>query len=256
MTYNKMEIRRKLADALPVRQIIVDGYVWMLSAQDHLMFAPLRSFDDEAVQLGDVDPWCMVDDIENGKTYWTINDRLEIIVTDNATQAMRWHRSGDDVTVSRPGGKSIIIPGAPQKPARDENRDYCRRVADELDSYVAGDARRCPNCGEALARDWYDVGDKFRCPCCHDVTDTDDWEQLGVYDYMEDVLDYDFRIDSQREFSGIRVFVTLGGPSCWIDTERRAVELRWGGESACYGLLSDTVDAVEEWGRELWEMGC
>ena len=192
------------------------------------------------------------------KQYIKIGSMLEEIKTESATEAMRWHRSGDDIDVMIPHNNGTCqhlayIPGAPQKPARDENRDYCKRVADELDSYAAGDARRCPNCGEIVTRDWYDVGDRFRCPCCHDVADTDDWEQLSVYDYMEDILDYDFRIDSQREFSGIRVFVTLGGPSCWIDTERRTVELRWGGESACYGLLSDTVDVVEEWGRELWE---
>ena len=177
------------------------------------------------------------------------------------SQAMAYHRGGCDITVETyivtdlgsAKIKTVVVHGATQKPTRDENRDYCKRVADELESYIAGDVRRCPNCGETIARDWYDVGDKFRCPCCHDVGWVDNWEQLSLYDYMADILDYDFRIDSQREFSGIRVFVTLGGPSCWIDTERRTVELRWGGESACYGLLSDTVDTVEEWGRELWE---
>lgn len=191
------------------------------------------------------------------KQYLKIDPHNNGIETLNATQAMRWHRSGGDIAVYtvENGTRRFLrcIDGATQKPARDENHNYCKRVADELESYITGDVRRCPNCGEIIARDWYDVGDMFHCPCCHDVTDTDDWEQLSVYDYMEDILDYDFRIDSQREFSGIRVFVTLGGPSCWIDTERRTVELRWGGESACYGLLSDTVDAVEEWGRELWE---
>lgn len=193
------------------------------------------------------------------KLYLKIDPRNNGIETLSATQAMHWHRSGGDIAVYvvENGTRRFLrcVDGATQKPARDENRDYCKRVADELDSYAAGDVRRCPNCGEALARDWYDVGDKFQCPRCHDVADTDDWDQLSVYDYMADVLDYDFRIDSQREFSGIRVFVTLGGPSCWIDTEHRTVELRWGGESARYGLLSDTVDAVEEWGRELWESG-
>lgn len=191
------------------------------------------------------------------KQYLKIDPRNNGIETLNATQAMRWHRSGGDIAVYAIENNTRrflrCVDGATQKPTRDENRDYCKHVADELESYIAGDVRRCPNCGETIARDWYDVGDKFTCPGCHDVTDTDDWEQLSVYDYMEDILDYDFRIDSQREFSGIRVFVTLGGPSCWIDTERQTVELRWGGESACYGLLSDTVDAVEEWGRELWE---
>lgn len=180
------------------------------------------------------------------------------------SQAMAYHRGGCDITVdtyeSNESGctliGSIIVHGATQAHAeRDENRDYCKRVADELEAYAAWDVFRCPECGEIVTV-CDDIGDKFCCPHCRAVSDWEDWEQLGIYDYMADVLDYDFRIDSQREFSGIRVFVTLGGPTCWIDTERRTVEIRWGGESACYGLLSDTVDAVEEWGRELWEMGC
>ena len=196
------------------------------------------------------------------KQYFKIGPMLEEIQTESAMEAMRWHRSGDDIDVMLihdNGGRRHLayIPGATQAhDDRDENRDYCKRVADELESYVAGDVRRCPNCGQEHARAWDEVGDKFRCPSCGSVDDVDDWDQLSIYDYMADALDYDFRIDSQREFSGIRVYVTLGGPSCWIDTERRTVEIRWGGESACYGLLSDTVDAVEEWGREIWEMGC
>lgn len=191
--------------------------------------------------------------------------RYDSNLTLSHKKALALHRDGLELIVETHGGdamndyiiRAVTVHGATQAhDDRDENRDYCKRVADELESYVAGDVRRCPNCGQEHDRAWDDVGDKFRCPSCGSVDDVDDWEQLGIYDYMDDVLDYDFRIDSQREFSGIRVYVTLGGPSCWIDTERRTVEIRWGGKSACYDLLSDTVDAVEEWGREIWEMGC
>lgn len=180
--------------------------------------------------------------------------------TQAAAVAMGWYRSGDAVTVSRyldaHVTKYTTVRGARvEKPARDENRDYCRRVADEIDSYAAGDVARCPNCGEIHARPWDEVGDVFRCPHCGDVADVEEWETLTVWDYLADVLDYEYIVASTRELQAVRVYVTLGGPTCWIDTERRTVELRWGGESACYGLLSDTVDAVEEWARDMWEMG-
>ena len=186
------------------------------------------------------------------KWYTYFDEYLREQVTRSATEAMRWHRTGESLVVHRNNGSRCLIHGATIR-ERDENRDYCKRVSDELDSYSAGDVRRCPCCGEIIARDWYDVGDRFQCPHCGNVTYTDHWEELSLWDYLSDVLDYEFIIDSSREFQAIRVYVTLGGPSCWIDTERQTVELRWGGESACYGLLSDTVDAVEEWGRELWE---
>lgn len=179
------------------------------------------------------------------------------------SQAMAYHRGGCDIAVETyvvtdlgsAKIKTIVVHGATQTRAdRDENRDYCKRIVDELESYIAGDVRVCPNCGETHARAWDEVGDVFQCPNCGSVDDVDDWEQLDVYNYMEDALDIEYIIASTREFQSARVYVTLGGPSCWIDTERRTVELRWGGESACYGLLSDTVDAVEEWAREQWEL--
>lgn len=192
------------------------------------------------------------------KQYLKIDPRNNGIETLNATQAMRWHRSGGDIAVYtvENGTRRFLrcIDGATQKPARDENRDYCKRVADELDSYDAGDARRCPNCGEIIARDWYDVGDRFRCPCCHDVADTDDWEALSLWDYLNDTLDMEWVIDSSREYKAARFWVTLGGPSVWIDTEKKAVCLRWGGEYAEYGLLWDTAEAVDEIAAEMWEM--
>ena len=136
-----------------------------------------------------------------------------------------------------------------------ENREYCKRIADEIDEYAAGAVRRCPMCGEIHVREWDEVGDKFKCPHCGDVDSPDEWEILGLYDYMDDVLDTEWIIDSNREYKAARFWVTLGGPSCWIDTERRTVELRWGGESACYGLAWDMVEALDEYAAELWEMG-
>ena len=137
-----------------------------------------------------------------------------------------------------------------------ENRNYCKRIADELDDYASGNVRRCPNCDATHTREWDEVGDKFECPHCGDVDSLDEWEPLSLYDYLEsEVLDITWIINSDRTFHSARFYVTLGGPSCWIDTEHNTVELRWGGESACYGLLSDTADAVEDFAAELWEMG-
>lgn len=137
-----------------------------------------------------------------------------------------------------------------------ENREYCKCVADELEAYAAGDVRRCPYCGEEHARAWDEVGEKFKCPHCGDIDSPENWEELSLYDYLSDVLDVTWIIDSNREYEAARFYVTLGGPSVWIDTEHNTVELRWGGESACYGLSWDTAEAVDEYATELWEMGC
>lgn len=141
------------------------------------------------------------------------------------------------------------------KPDEDvENRAYCKRIADELDSYAARDARRCPHCGEIHIRDWYEVGDNFRCPVCGETSWANNWEEMSVYDYLSDTLDVTWIIDSRREYENSRWYVTLGGPTVWIDTESDCVQLRWGGKSACYGLSYDTSVAVNNAAEEMWEV--
>lgn len=76
-----------------------------------------------------------------------------------------------------------------------ENREYCKRIAEELEEYAAGK-----------------------------MVDGDG-NELGLYDYLGDVLDYEFTIDSQKEYKVAKIWVTLGGPNVWIDTAERAVKL-------------------------------
>lgn len=49
-----------------------------------------------------------------------------------------------------------------------ENREYCKRIVEEIEEYAAGK-----------------------------MVD-DDGNQLSLYDYLSDVLDYEFTIDSQK----------------------------------------------------------
>ena len=157
--------------------------------------------------------------------------------TANATQAMEWHRSGAGVQVNtyhnaphKSGLANVVhVAGAKQKTREDENREACQLVSEEVEAYANGEMYMCPHCHNIIQFPG-DVGDKFKCPHCGDVDSPDEWEILGLYDYLEDVLDTEWIIDSNREYKAARFWITLGGPSCWIDTERRTVELRWGGK--------------------------
>ena len=134
-----------------------------------------------------------------------------------------------------------------------ENRAHCRRIAEELEAYADGLVYRCPECDEEI-RLPEDVGDKYRCPSCGTVSDVDGLEQLSIYDYLEDVLDIEYRINSsdRNTVSSVCVMVTCGGPNIYIDTDSRAVELYWWGDRASYPILSDAADALNEWAQELW----
>lgn len=98
-----------------------------------------------------------------------------------------------------------------------ENFEYCRHIAEELRACYEGR-------GE----------------------ENEDGEPGSLWDYFADALDIEYTVTSGLEYSGVKVYVTLGGPTCWIDTDRGAVCLTWGGKSAeCY-LCSDLVEAIDD----------
>lgn len=180
--------------------------------------------------------------------------------TTSAAEALSWHRAGYDLIIYHPGRPAGYLHGAPQeapqKPERrteDDNRAHCKHIALELDAYVNGEVKRCPDCGEIHRRDWGDVGDAFKCPNCGEVASVDDWEWLGVHDFLADALDVEYIVSSRREFRSVRVMVAYGGPTIYIDTDTGNVELYWWNERARYALSSYALDAVNEWAEEYWE---
>lgn len=176
--------------------------------------------------------------------------------TTSATVAMRWHRAGYDIIVAAPGKSAVYVHGAPQEAKRsseDKNRDHCEHIARELDAYVNGEVKRCPDCGEVYRRDWGDVGDAFKCPNCGEVASADDWEEPGIYDFLEDVYDIEFRIGSDMELRSVQIMVACGGPNIYIDTASKDVELYWWGERARYPMSCEAVAAVDDWAEELYQ---
>lgn len=54
----------------------------------------------------------------------------------------------------------------------EENRQYCKRIADEIEAYDTGSVWKCPECGETVEADGPEA-----CPSCGEKM-----EQLGLYD--------------------------------------------------------------------------
>ncbi len=96
-----------------------------------------------------------------------------------------------------------------------ECREYAKRVAEEAEAYYNGEMK------------------------------DDDGEELGLYDYFADALDYEVILSSTKTLLAVRLFVTLGGPSCWIDTESREVICVWGADRAEYWIDGDVCDELE-----------
>jgi len=80
---------------------------------------------------------------------------------------------------------------------------------------------------------------------------TEEGEQKSFYDYIsEDVLDYDFTLNSQKELTGCRLWVTLGGPNVWIDTNDNEIKLAWGTDRESDWLPSEIAEEINDIMRE------
>lgn len=134
-----------------------------------------------------------------------------------------------------------------------ENREHCKRIAQDVEDYAEGRVYRCPDCGEILTLP-DDVGDKYRCPDCETVHDVDDLEQQSLYDYFTDCLDIEYRVSGRGrdDFRSVCVMVTCGGPNIYIDTASKAVELYWWGDRASYPLSYSACEAIDGWASEYW----
>lgn len=105
-----------------------------------------------------------------------------------------------------------------------ENREYCKRIADELEAIAAGQAVN------------------------------EDGEETSLCDWVNDALDFEYTIDSQRQYKAAKIWVTLGGPNVWVDTWARAVCLAWGNDRAEYPISYDTADELDNVMAEIWDM--
>ena len=105
-----------------------------------------------------------------------------------------------------------------------ECREYAKRIAEEIEVYYNGTAN-------------------------------EDVEEVNLYDYFADALDYEAILTSQKTVKSVRIYVTLGGPTCWIDTEDHAVICHWGADQAEYPIDWDLCDELEEMVAECMGLG-
>ena len=93
--------------------------------------------------------------------------------------------------------------------------EYAKRIAEEIEDYYNGTAAEAG-------------------------------EEVSLYDYFVEVLDYEAILTSQKTVKSVRIYVTLGGPTCWIDTEEHAVICHWGADQAEYPIDWDLCNELEE----------
>jgi hypothetical protein len=73
-------------------------------------------------------------------------------------------------------------------------------------------------------------------------------EYQGAFEYLNDVLDINWILNSDRTLKGARLLVAFGGPNIWIDTSKGTVEGAWWGDS-----FTDTYNTDSDFARDLDE---
>mgnify|MGYP001793188905 CR=1 FL=1 len=55
---------------------------------------------------------------------------------------------------------------------------------------------------------------------------------MSGFDYLQDILDIEYRVGSDREYRSAEILVAFGGPNIWIDTKTQTVKGAWWGDHA------------------------
>lgn len=71
-------------------------------------------------------------------------------------------------------------------------------------------------------------------------------EEKTLNDYFDDYLDLSYIVNESKEYESVRVWVTIGGPSIYVDTDKGAVILNWGGTHSEYYLSRKVSDAIDD----------
>lgn len=166
--------------------------------------------------------------------------------------AERISRENGYVIWSENWGGSYIGSRMGKKYQQYENNRHCERIAEDLSDYVSGLVYRCPDCGEIITAP--EDCEKYRCPDCGYTGNLSEYEQLSIYDYLEDCLDIEYRVSSRHELRSVQIMVACGGPNIYLDTASGRVEMYWWSERADYPLSRECITALDEWAEEYFNL--
>lgn len=79
-------------------------------------------------------------------------------------------------------------------------------------------------------------------------------EEGDLRDYFDDYLDVDYIVNSAKEYESARIWVTVGGPGIWIDTEKSTVEISWGSTRKTAYLSYNVRDEIDDIFRDIYEI--
>lgn len=82
---------------------------------------------------------------------------------------------------------------------------------------------------------------------------TDEMEYRGLYDFINDALDIEVTCGLAGDYRGAKLYMTVGGPTIWVDTQTGFVEGRWATDTCSKWVDSDAIDELNDAIEELIE---
>lgn len=90
----------------------------------------------------------------------------------------------------------------------------------------------------------------------HDIDECEDdceGNEASALDYLSDVLDIQYLVDSDKSYLHARILISFGGPNVYIDTRTEQLEVHWSG-SEYRELPREFISQLDDALAELWEM--
>jgi hypothetical protein len=77
-------------------------------------------------------------------------------------------------------------------------------------------------------------------------------EPTCLYDYFNDVLDFEYTINRDKTYKSVKIWVALGGPNICIDTNYNEVRGFWGSDREFAWLPSEIAEEIDNIFEELY----
>lgn len=115
----------------------------------------------------------------------------------------------------------------------------CNLIADELEAHANGRAYTDEN-GDVVIFD-------------SEEEPSDEMEYRGIQDFINETLDIEVTCGLSGDYRGAKLYMTVGGPTIWVDTQTGFVEGRWSTDSYSKWVDSDAIDELNEAIEEIFE---
>ena len=117
--------------------------------------------------------------------------------------------------------------------------ETCISIAEELEAHANGRAYTDED-GNVVILD-------------SDDEPTDEMEYRGLYDFISEAFDVEITRGLSGDYRGAKLYMTVGGPTIWVDPQTGFVEGRWATDSCSKWVDSDAIDALNEAIEEIIE---